>query len=293
MRGSPFLRWVALGLAALGLQGCMTIRGTQDAVPELRPTEALVPMTTALTRFASNDATLRGGLSKQDYRDIVIRAYSQKIDGKYAVFVDQLYSGDRGTALGFDLLQLGLSAATGLVKQEAVEELSAASTVAAGARASIDKRLFYDRTITALVASMDAERTRIKADIARKRRLPANEYTLNDAFDDLNLLVEAGSLNRAFSSITRSADVAREQAQARLDGIPAACEDINADDGALIQTFRQFITKGEANLQAAASAMDIQFAPGDDRTSVLLDGFATDYCGNTAKRALLESIGAN
>ncbi len=286
-------RWAMVGLAAFALQGCATLRGTQAAVPELRPTERLESMTSALAKFASSNPAVRGGLSKQDYRDIVIRAYSQKIDGQYAAFVEQLYSGDRGTALGFDLLQLGLSAATGLVEQKSVEELAAASTVAAGARASIDKRLFYDRTITALVASMDAERTRIKADIARKRRLPANQYSLNDAFDDLNLLVDAGNVNRAFSSITRSADQARIAAQARLDGIPEACEDINADDGALIRTFRLFLGKGEASIVAAASAMDIQFVAGADRQAVLLDAFATDYCGNTAKRALLETIGAS
>lgn len=114
-RISP-LGLVFLGLVSFQLPGCATIRGTQDSIPELRLTTPIEPMDSALLKFASRNALDRGGLSKRDYRDLVVRQYSQKIEGRYNAFVEQLYSGERGTALGFDLLQLGLSAATGLVK---------------------------------------------------------------------------------------------------------------------------------------------------------------------------------
>jgi hypothetical protein len=277
---------------ALSLQGCATLRGSQDSLAELRPSAAAVPVTEALQNFASSDASDRAGLTKRDYRDMVIREYSQRIEGKYNAFVDQLYSGDRSTALAFDLAQLGLAAATGLVAQSAVDELSAASTVAAGARASIDKRVFYDRTIGALIASMDAERATILADIARKRRLPATEYSLNDAFDDLNRLANAGNVNRAFGRLNRVAEADRAAAQARLDGIPAACEGIEAEDAALRRNFRLYLDAAPNNVTAAAKAMELAPPAGTDAKAFLRDAFASKYCGTAPKKELLEKLGA-
>lgn len=282
---------LALVLTGSLLGGCATLRGAQDPLPELRPSNAPTAMTTALQNFASSDAQARGGLTKRDYRDVVIREYSQRIEGRYYRFVDQLYSGDRGSALGFDLLQLGLAAATGLVEPGAVDELSAAATVTAGARASIDKRVFYDRTISALVASMDAERTEILADITRKRRLPATEYSLNDAFDDLNRLANAGNVNRAFSRLNRMAENERAAAELRLDAIPAACEGIEADDAALRRDFRLFLDASPANVTAAANEMEIDLPAGDDHKAILRDAFASKYCGTAPKTELLEKLG--
>lgn len=272
------------------LSSCATIRGAQDPLPELRPTTVSVAMTQALRNLASSNVDDRGGLTRRDYRDVVIREYSQRIEARYDAFVDQLYSGDRATALGFDLLQLALAGATGLVNQGAVEELAVASTVTAGARASIDKRVFYDRTISALVSTMDAERAGIQADIGRKRRLPYNEYSLNDASDDLNRLVRAGNVNRAFSRLARTAEADRAAAQARLDGISAACDDIDADDAVVRRDFRLFIDGSADNVTAAAAEMEIDLPPGQDAKAVLRDAFASKYCGNGEKKALLDKL---
>ena len=284
-------RMFMAGVIAITLPGCATLRGAQDPLPELRPTTAAETMTSALRNFASNDASLRQGLSRQDYRDLIIRDYSQRIEAKYNGFVEQLWTGDRSTALGFDFLQLGLAAATGFVKPDDVEEFAAASTVAAGARASVDKRVFYDRTITALVATMDGERADIKADIARKRRLPATEYSLNDAFDDLNRLADAGNINRAFSRLNRNAEAEKAAAQQRLDGISAACDDIGADDAQRRRDFRLFLDASQANIAAAAAEMELDLVAGQDPKALLRDALANDYCGAAKKKALLEKLG--
>lgn len=277
-------------LAATSLSGCTTLSGAQDPLPELRPTTVSASMTLALSNFASSNADVRSGLTRRDYRDVVIREYSQRIEARYDTFVDRLYSGDRATALGFDLLQLGLAGATGLVKPSAVEELAVASTVTAGARASIDKRVFYDRTIGALVATMDAERAEIQADIGRKRRLPATEYSLNDAFDDLNRLADAGNINRAFSRLGRNAEADRAAAQVRLDGISAACDDIAADDDEIRRDFRLFLDKSTANVTAAAAEMEVDLPPDKEPKAVLRDSFASKYCGKDEKKALLVKL---
>lgn len=289
--GSSIALRVLLALSLIPiLSGCATIRGSQDPLPELRPTSEAVSQETALTAIEKASDDDRGGLSKVAYRNKVIRLYSQRIEARYNSYVDQLYAGDRGTALGFDLLQLGLAGATALSPASAVDDLATVMVVTAGARASIDKRVFYDRTINALIASMDAERTLIKVEIARKRRLSESQYTLNDAFDDLNALNDAGKISRAFSRIARNAEADRSAAVARLSNISAACDDINFNDAALRRDFRVFVKQSDANATAAASAMSIDIPAGQPVVPVLLDAFANKYCGNAAKQELLDQL---
>ncbi|HYD23274.1 MAG TPA: hypothetical protein VEB68_00640 [Croceibacterium sp.] len=310
LRGPAQRSWrraACAGALALALPGCATIRGAQDSLPELRPSAQAEPMKAAVRNFYSPHASDRGGLSPVAYRNSVIRDYSQRIEARYRDFVDQLYSGDRSSALAFDFLQLGIGAATGLVEQSAVEELAVAATVTAGARATIDKRLFYDRTITALVTSMDAERTNIKAEIARKRRLSEFEYTLDDAFDDLNLLADAGSLNRALSQINRNAETDREEARAAYNrSLGFACDatqeiiPLRQQVGdQLLAAYNAAQTPGDASAAAAgrlrmesiAFAFDVP-ATGDNDAlrDAVLDKIELDYCSADALRARIDRL---
>jgi hypothetical protein len=285
-------RILTLCAISFALSACATMRGAQDPLPELRPSTPATPVATALDNFYSADNAKRGGLSQYAYRNLIIRQYQQRLEGQYGKFIDQLNTGDRGTALGFDLLQLGLAGATGLVKQSLVEELAVASTVTAGARTSIDKRVFYDRTISTLIATMDAERTRIKADIAGKRRLLPSQYSLDDAFDDLDRLAEAGNINRAFGRLARNAEEDRAAAQARLDSIVAACDEITDQDAELRQEFRLWLDADTANVTEAVAAMNAEVPAGEDAKRVLRGIFATDYCGDAPKQELLAQLKA-
>lgn len=277
-----------VAVCAVSLSGCTTLRGAQDPIADLHAVE-----NATLRKFYSAKNSDRGDLTQFAYRNLIIREHMRGIEDRYDSFVNQLNSGDRGSALAFDLLQLGLAGATGLVKSTAVEELAVASTITAGARASIDKRVFYDRAITSLIAAMDAERAQVIGDITRKRRLPASEYTLDDAFYDMDRLENAGNINRAFSQINRTAEAQRAAAEARLQNISAACDDINADDSELRQEFRLFIEASAANITEAAEAMAVDVTGVADAKPVLRDKFATDYCGNGSKRELLDQLKAD
>lgn len=290
--GKGLRRTIVHCLLAFALSACSTIRGSQGTPAELRPSTPATPVATAVENFYSPDSTKRGGLSQFAYRNLIIRQYMQRIEGDYRGFTNQLYSGDRGTALGFDLLQLGLAAATGFVKPSLVEEFATASTVTAGARASIDQRVFYDRTISALIATMDADRTQIKADIAAKRRLLPSQYALDDAFDDLNLLAEAGNINRAFGRLTQNAQEDSAAAQARLNGISAACDDITDNDAELRREFRLWLDADPANVTMALEVMGLDPPDGDDQKAFLRGEFANEYCGDAPKQDLLDKLKA-
>jgi hypothetical protein len=288
----------AVLIVALAMPGCTTLRGAQNSPSVFRPSISAtcavgeIPcVSTAISNFYGTDAE-RGNRSPLAYRNVVLTGYIQLIESDYDSFVDRLNSGERGTALGFDLLQLGLTGATGLVAENAVKEMTTVLAVVAGARASIDKRLFYDRTMTALIASMDAERAGIMADIATKRRLTATEYSLDDAVYDLNRLIDAGNLNRAFSRINRNAEADLATEVARLNNIPEACADISVNEAALRQQFRQFIDTSDATRDAAVREMAVTVRQGEDLKAALRKAFAIKFCGEAAKRELLDKLNA-
>lgn len=291
MRSSA--RMLAIAIVLSALPACATLRGSQDTVPELAP-RTLVPVETALFNYHMEPDSARHGMSRRAYRDYIASSYSSAIDARYRAFVDQLSSSDRGSALGIDLLLLGLTGATALVAETAVDELATVSAIAAGAGATIDKRLFFDRTLPALIASMDAERAVIRAEIARKRGSPVERYSLDEAIDDLRRLQDAGRLDRAVARVTRIAEADRAAQQARLDAITTACDDISGDADALNRRFRELLQNhpdSAERYRVAADELGIDVIEGTalgwaDVRAV----FDVQLCDDAMKREFIERL---
>ena len=275
---------VAAAICALSLSGCATLRGSQDAVPELKPV-GLVPIREALLNYHKPADSDRSNLSRLSYREYILSSYIAAIEQRYQKFVDQLQAGDRGSALGLDLLQLGITGATALAGVGSAEDLATIGAVTAGARSSIDKRLYFDRTLPAVIASMNAERTTILADIEQKRSLPTTSYSLDSAVSDLNRLQNAGRLDVAIARMTQIAQADNAAAQARLDGITAACDDIPVGTASLTKEFRDLTTTSATAATKAAEELQVP-----NNRAQLLSAFATKLCGNEKKREFIDSI---
>jgi hypothetical protein len=249
----------------------------------------------ALENYHSPRDSKRLGMGRRAYRDYLISSYSAAVESNYRRFIDQLQSSDRGSALGLDLLVLGLTGATALVGAADVDDLATLSALATGARGTVDKNLFFDRTLPAIIAAMDADRATIRADMARKRVLPIEQYSLDEAIDDLHRLQQAGRLDRAVARITRIAEADREVQQARLDRITAACDDISIEAAQLNYDFRQLIgtdpATQPAHLAAAASELGMGLPEGTIPTwAVVRDAFAAKLCDDDAKRAFIDNL---
>lgn len=280
-------------LALVTLPACATVRGSQDSVPQLVP-RTLVPISDAVTHYRG----LTDESARFAYRNDFLRSYQSAIEANYGAFTDQLNSGDRGSALGLDLLVMGLTGATALVGASSVNELATITAIASGARSTVDKRLFFDRTLPAIIASMDAERATIQADIARKRILPTQQYSLDDAIDDLNRLQQAGRLDRALSRMTRVADADRVRQEARLNAIVGVCDEISSEASQLNLEFRLLVfgtdpaTRPE-RFRSAADELDVQFAEGTDPTwSPIAAAFDRLYCDDSRKRDFINNFRA-
>ena len=279
---------------AIILSGCSTISGSQAAVDGLTPINPL-PISTALLNYHKAGDDARDGLSRRDYRDYILATYLSAIEANYKSFTDQLQSSDRGSALGLDLLVLGLSGGTALAKGGAVHDLATITATASGARATIDKRLFFDRTLPAVVASMDADRATIKADIARKRNLAIQQYSLDEAVDDLNRLQQAGRLDRAVARMTQVAQADRQVQQTRLDAIVAACDNITKKTAELNLEFRNLLISDpaemQARLKAAAQELGIETAEGATLNfSDVAPSFDAKLCDDEKKQDFIEKL---
>jgi hypothetical protein len=106
----------------------------------------------------------------------------------------------------------GLIATTG--KAATKSALGAASAGVIGAKAAIDKDLFYQKTIPALLVQMEADRLKAILPITAGMKFSDAEYPLMQAYIDLDAYKNAGSIPAAINQINKAAGNAKDTLQA-------------------------------------------------------------------------------
>lgn len=256
-------RMVATLSLSLALCGCASIAGSPRAVIEpatMRSTVAAYPYSGSLLKFYGPVAG-RQGLSRREYRDMILAIYLGAVDAEYYQFRQELSTSGRGSALGMDLLVLGLSGATAVASMKDMAEFAVAATVAGGARTALDKNLFFERTLPSVISAMDAERARVRVDIERKLDLDELRYPLPAAFNDVALYQLAGTLERGVQRVATVASADAAAAQEQLGRSIAACEvieDISDENNrlsdALVEANGNFKS---AEIKIAADALKV------------------------------------
>jgi hypothetical protein len=148
-------------------------------------------------------------------------------DITFADFERRLYGDGNGVTLGSDLAGLvlaGLTATTGTAATKAA--LGAASGGILGANTAINKDLYFNKTIPAMLAQMEANRLEALAPITAGLKLSDADYPLMQAYIDLDAYKNAGSIPAAITAINQNAanlkdaiTFQRASAQAQLQGI--------------------------------------------------------------------------
>ena len=127
-------------------------------------------------------------------------------DIEFADFERRLYGDGNVVGLGGDLVGLvltGLIATTGNAATKSA--LGAASAGVIGASAAINKDLYYQKTIPALLAQMEADRLKALAPITTGLKLSDADYPLMQAYIDLDAYKSAGSIPAAITAINQNA----------------------------------------------------------------------------------------
>ncbi|RUW36443.1 hypothetical protein [Mesorhizobium sp. M1E.F.Ca.ET.041.01.1.1] len=129
-------------------------------------------------------------------------------DMKYAEFVRNINAESNSINAGGNLAAItltGIGAVTGTAATKSA--LSAASTAVLGGIGQVDKNLFYEKTMPALIAAMDATRAKTLLQISRSLRNSDDDYPLAAAFIDLNRYRDAGSIPSAIGTVGAAAEV--------------------------------------------------------------------------------------
>jgi hypothetical protein len=145
-------------------------------------------------------------------RDEIVLSRMRAYDIEFSRFQRLLYGAGASVALGSDLaigVLGGLGAVTGGAATKSA--LSAASGGIVGAQGNVNKDLYYQKTLPALIAQMEANRVKVKQAIFEGLKLPDAQYPLQRAESDLADLNDAGSIPNAISNITQSATEAKNK----------------------------------------------------------------------------------
>jgi len=207
------LRRTLTAFAALMVAGCASFDGMPEPIFTADTAVANATRTYPLDAVVQTMAGQDGDFRKV-YRNRVAAAYLMAIDARYFEFRRQLSRSMKGANLGFDFAVLALTGSAAIWENVA-GDLAAAATGVAGARATLNRELYFERTMPALVSLMEAQRLEIRTSILRGLSQSEDEYTVQELFADLSRYEGAASIDGA---IQRASEIAGQQAaDARLD----------------------------------------------------------------------------
>lgn len=206
--GLAIVTWCGLLVACAPIQGYPADPENTDAtLTALAPYFNGIAETDYLT---TTDAILRTAK-----RTGIVLARMRAYDIEFSDFERRLYGDGNGVTLGSDLVGLvlaGLTATTGNAATKSA--LGAASAGVIGAKAAIDKDLYYQKTIPALLAQMEADRLSALLPITAGLKLSDANYPLMQAYIDLDAYKNAGSIPAAINAVNKNAGNAKDALQA-------------------------------------------------------------------------------
>ena len=259
--GTGVVSGLVLAAMLVSLSGCASFRGSAEPVVplarRLKETDRLHEVN-ALLHYYSSDAHTRGGLDQRSYRNYVADIYMSAADARYDEFKASLSRQSRGSNFGSAatvLLLNGLAVVSGV---QGARALAMGSAVVTGTNSALSKDVFYDKTLQALLAAMDGNRSTVKIRIRDGLKRSPEEYSLQNAFDDIRDLEAQASLDRALQQITTLATTDAATKKAKLQTLYKA-PILTAQEVEPLVAFKVQITglqkSGKAEDLAALKAM--------------------------------------
>lgn len=182
------------------LNGCASVSGYPDRSYDLKAELA------ALDIYHRPDiiTTYNGktGADKKDYRDEVVNARLRAIDLHFSIFEQAVARENVIGNVGVDWAVLGLGGATALAPLSATKSiLGAISGGITGAKGSVDKNVFYNKTMPVLLAKMESLRKEVLVRIREGLTQSTSDYPLTQALIDLDDYYKAGTIPGAIIGI--------------------------------------------------------------------------------------------
>lgn len=252
--------------ASVSLGACATMRGAPRNALEDPQTTLTVKQGGVEKKLFKREEIIQHYIvhetDKKAFRNRVIDHYMGEIDRNYEFYSQRLFNEGIQAALGFDTAIIGLSSTAALF-ENAANDLATVISAFAGTQGAINKNLYFERTLPALIATMDASRATVEAELVTRKDASDEDYSLEAAIRDLRRYQQAGTLMRAVTKVTERASdekaVAEEDARVAYEkqlGFTCTPDDaVLANTPAVIvywQDLQDKLGSADANVQAGA-----------------------------------------
>lgn len=244
---SNYLTFLVLTVVAV-LSGCTSLRNGGAPDPAFTVQADLSAMKQALSSTASVTAYYVGEPSEAR-RNAFADSRVAMANLVYIQFISDLTADKQHLDAASDLLVLGLNllgtAATGVRAQA---NLAATAAGVGGSKAIVEKNYYYEKTVSALVATMNASRKEVLLRILEGVRKPLAEYTFSQAVADTHDYYAAGTLNSAIASAQASAaarETKADQDLSVLGEIKVLSDDQIDDRTTVVNTILATVKQGD------------------------------------------------
>ena len=157
---------------------------------------------------------------RQAKRDLIVLSRMRAFNIQFDKYEKSLWGDGNIVTLGGDLTALALTGLATTAGGAATKTaLAAAATGVIGANAAINKDLYYQRTLPALIAQMEADRSKAQLAILVGLQKPDSAYPLAAAEIDLDSLKKAGSMPTAIAQVTQTASADKQTQALKLEEV--------------------------------------------------------------------------
>ncbi len=209
------LRQLLILATLIPLGACASFDGQPSAVltPAMTSTAGFeVP--TALTDYYSAATAA----DRKKNRDEAIGVYMARADANFLEFKRMLSRESKGSNFALGSTIVGLTSAATVAGQRAAQILTAGAAGLTGVQGKLSTEVYFAKTLPALFAGMEANRTRVRT-LIFKRMGEDDSYPLSQAIADIASYEEAGSIDQAIKTMTAETSERADQEQTRFENV--------------------------------------------------------------------------
>jgi len=197
------VRLALIAIASILLSSCSTIRNGGSPEPSFDIGSDLKQLSKEFESAANITNFYKTAIANRvDARNRFISGRLVQMDLQYLLFIRSLTSDKQQLDAATDIASLSLNLAGTLVGgARAKTNLAAAAAGLGGAKTTIDKDFYYEKSIEALVATMNAKRKEMLIPILSGLGASIDQYPFERALTDLHQYYLAGTLNGAVQFI--------------------------------------------------------------------------------------------
>jgi len=235
----------------LSLSGCASVHSAYQPQSAFSVDDDLKEFHRQFASASSIKNYYAAGAETRERRNEFIAGRLTLCDLEYIRFVSRVRLDRAGEATAMDAAALGIGLATTIVDGERAKTiLGAVTTALTGARASYEKNFYDDKTTSALITQMNAERKTALLPILAGTRSSIDEYPLSRALIDLANYQFSGSIAGALDAVQRDASIKDAAASSQLEQYRVVS--FNPDD--LSTRIRKWLFPGVVTFDAAGVA---------------------------------------